>query len=311
MGKLCSKETQSSSAIESSNTKTSAPPLIPQEKEVKIPSYSSEADKYYECQEKKFNYLNKLKFQDYLYSLVNFSNDNATLEDDYSKSNLDISSNDAFYNEAFYSDTFQSFVENKILKHKTLYDEAQNNERITSIFKTILMQGHYALGQKLAQDAKKKGDENADQSSIITKGYALAFGILFCGGPNYVKIRTIFNLFSEGGNIKTNDKFSQFMLSLFILSSYAMLHVRNKISDFEEVGGLEKPILKKLMDTSELKDSQHLVEVTNKLIFGDDLSQSLNYENFKSKFADDNKDTSIAFMLTTPGVRFMQNKHNV
>ena len=309
MGKLCSKETQSSSAIESSNS--TAPPLIPQEKEVKIPTYTSEADKYYECQEKKFNYLNKLRFQDYLYSVVNFSNDNATLEDDYSKSNLDYSSNDAFFNEAFYSDTFQSFVENKILKHKTLYDEASNNEKITSIFKTILMQGHYALGQKLAQDAKKNGDENADQSTMVTKGYALGFGILFCGGPNYVKIRTIFNLFQEGGNIKSNEKFSHFMLGLFILSSYAMLHVRNKLSDYEEVGGLEKPILKKLMDTSELKDSQHLVEVTNKLIFGDDLSQSLNYDNFKAKFADDNKDTSIAFMLTAPGVRFMQNKHNV
>ena len=119
-------------------------------------TFGGQADKYYECQEKKFNYLTKIKFQDYLYSLVNFSNDNATLEDDYSKANLDISSNDAFYNEQFYQDTFQSFIENKILKHKTLYDEASSNERITSIFKTILMQGHYALGQKLAQDAKKK-----------------------------------------------------------------------------------------------------------------------------------------------------------
>ena len=95
MGKLCSKGAQSSAIIESSST---APILIPQEKEIKINSYSSEADKYYECQEKKFNYLTKIKFQDYLYSLVNFSNDNATLEDDYSKANLDISSNDAFFN---------------------------------------------------------------------------------------------------------------------------------------------------------------------------------------------------------------------
>ena len=309
MGKLCSKEAQSSSSIESSNT--TAPVLIPQEKEIKINTYSSEADKYYEGQEKKFNYLTKIRFQDYLYSLVNFSNDNATLEDDYSKANLDVSANDAFFNEAFYSDTFQSFVENKILKHKTLYDEAQNNERTTSIFKIILNEGHRALGQKLAQDAKKNGNENADQNSIVTKGYALAFGILFCGGPNYMKIRTIFNLFKEGDNIKSSENFSHFILGLFILSSYCMLHVRNKLSDQEEIGALEKPILKKLMDTSELKDSEHLVEVTNKLIFGEDLSQSLGYEAFKAKFADDNKDTSIAFMLTPPGVRFMQNKHNV
>ena len=47
MGKLCSKGAQSSAIIESSSTAT-APILIPQEKEIKINSYSSEADKYYE-----------------------------------------------------------------------------------------------------------------------------------------------------------------------------------------------------------------------------------------------------------------------
>ena len=89
MGKLCSKETQS--------PQISTPVLIPQEIDIKIPKYSSEADKYYECQEKKFNYLTKINFQDYLYSLVNFSDDNATLDDDYSKANLEISANDSFF----------------------------------------------------------------------------------------------------------------------------------------------------------------------------------------------------------------------
>jgi hypothetical protein len=303
MGNLCSKGAQS--------TEASAPVLIPQEKDIKITTYSSEADKYYECQEKKFNYLTKIKFKDYLYSLVNFSNDNATLDDDYSKANLDMSANDAFFNEQFSFDTFQSFIENKILKYKTIYDEALNKERITSIFKTILLQGHRGLGQKLAMDANKKGIENADQSSIITKGYAISFGILFCSGPNYVKIRAIFNLFQEEGNLKSNEKFSQFILALFILASYGMLHVRNQLNDFDEVGAVGRAIVKKLVDTSELKDSQHLVEVTNKLIFGEDLSQSLDYDSFKAKFADENKDTSIAFMLTPSGIRFMQYKHNV
>ena len=308
MGKLCSKSSQSLSGLESSEATA---PLIPQEKEIKIPSYSSEADKYYECQEKKFNYLTKILFQDYLYSLVNFSNDNATLDDDYSKINLDYSANDAFFTEPFFSDAFQSFIENKILKHKNLYEEANNNERITSIFKEIVKQGHHALGQKLAQDEKSKGNNDADQNSMVTKGSALSFGILFCGGPNYVKIKTIFNLFQEGGNLKSNEKFNHFMLSLFILASYGMLHVRNKLSDYDEVGGIDRSIIFKLKDTCELKDSEHLVEVTNKLIFGDDLSQSLNYDEFKAKFADENKDTSIGFMLTTSGIRFMQNKHNV
>ena len=303
MGKLCSKETQS--------PQISTPVLIPQEKDIKISKYSSEADKYYECQEKKFNYLTKINFQDYLYSLVNFSDDNATLDDDYSKANLEISANDPFFNEQIHSDTFQSFIENKILKHKTIYDEVSNNERITSIFKIILLEGHKSLGQKLASKYDENGKIIVEQDSIVTKGDAFSFGILFCSGPNYVKIRTIFNLFQEGGNFKPNEKFSHFLLALFILASYGMLHVRNKLNDFEEIGAVGKPIIKKLKDTSELKDSQHLVEVTNKLIFGEDLSQSLNYDAFKAKFADENKDTSIAFMLTPSGIRFMQNKHNV
>ena len=307
MGKLCSKEVQ---AVPPSDSIDVIEPLIPQEKEVKIPSYSSEADKYYEKQEKKFNYLTKIPFKDYLYSLVNFSNENATLDDDYSKTNLDYSANDAFFEESFFSDTFQSFIENKILKHKAIYDDVQNNEKMVTIFKNILVEGHNALGQKLSQDSEKKGNP-VDKNSIIKKGNALAFGLLFCGGPNYAKVRAIFNLFQEGGNLKTNEKFNDFMLSVFTLASYGMLHVRNKISDYEEVGGIEKSIIIKLKDTCELKDSQHLVEVTNKLIFGEDLSLSLNYEEFKAKFADENKDTSIGFMLTPPGVRFMQNKHNV
>ena len=47
------------------------------------------------------------------------------------------------------------------------------------------------------------------------------------------------------------------------------------------------------------------------LIFGDDLSQSLNYEAFKAKFGGDNKDTSLGFMLSPSGVRYMQLLHNV
>ena len=305
MGKLCSKESQSA---ESNNL---TKPLIPQEKDIKIPPYTSEEDKYYKCQEKKFNYFTKIPCKDYLYSLVNFSNDNATLDDDYTKANLDYSANDAFFTEPFFTDSFQSFIENKILKHKNLYDDAINKERVTHIFKIIAMEGHYALGQKLAQDENNKGNNDADRHSMVTKGSALSFGILFCCGPDYIKIRTIFNLFQEDGNLKHNEKFSYFMLSLFILASYGMLHVRNKLGDCEEVGGIEQKLAYKLKDTCELKDSKHLVEVTNKLMFGEDLSQSLSYDNFKLKFIDENKDTSIGFMLNPSGIRFMQHKHNV
>ena len=178
MGKLCTKEAQSDERI-----------LVPQENEVSVPKYQSDGDKYYEKQEKKYNYLTKMLFQDYLHSLINFSNDNSTLEDDYSNVKLDYSANDAFYGETFSSDSFQSFIENKILKHRILFEEAENNEETTTIFKTFLLETYNSLRQKLIQDVKSKGSEVADDDSIITKGLLIPIAILHCAGPNYVKIR--------------------------------------------------------------------------------------------------------------------------
>ena len=300
MGNLCKKTIQTDSIM-----------LIPQENEVSIPTYKSEGDIFFEAQEKKYNYLTKILFQDYLYSLVHFSRENATLEDEYNNVTLDCSSSEAFYGEPLSSDLFQSFVENKLLKHKILFEDSQNNERITSIFKTILQESYNALGKKLAQNINQKGNGEVDEKSVITKGLLIPLGILHCSGPNYSKIRTIFNLFQEGGVLKPSDKLNNFLLALFLTAGYTMVHVRNKLQSYEEVGGIERSALTKLTDTAELKDSQHLVEVTNKLIFGEDLSQSLEYGAFKTKFGDDNKDTSLGFLLKAPGVRYMQAKHNV
>ena len=47
------------------------------------------------------------------------------------------------------------------------------------------------------------------------------------------------------------------------------------------------------------------------MIFGDDLSLSLDYEQFKNKFIDENIETSLAFMLSPSGVRYMLQVHNV
>ena len=300
MGSLCGKKAQSEISM-----------IVPQEAEVTIPTYKSDGDKMFELQEKKFNHLTKILFQDYLYSLVNFSLDNATLEDDYSKITLEYSSNDAFYGESFSCDYFQSFIENKLLKHKILYEESENNERGISIFKTFLLESYKGLGKKLAQDIKEKGNGTADENSVIIKGYLIPIGILHCGGPKYIKIRTIFNLFQEGGNLKPSEKFNNFLLALFLTAAYTMIHVRNKLSDYDEIGAIDKSELIKLADTAELKDSQHLVEVTNKLIFGEDLSQTLDYGSFKTKFEDTNKDNSLGYLLNASGVRFMQKKHNV
>ena len=69
--------------------------------------------------------------------------------------------------------------------------------------------------------------------------------------------------------------------------------------------------MKKLLDSSELKDCQNLVTITNEFMFGTDLSGVLNYEQFKAKFEETDKDVSLSFMLSPSGVRYMLQKHNV
>ena len=299
MGQLCAKKTQSTSN------------LIETEKEISLPSYKSDGDKYYESQENKFNFFRKLNFADYLYSLVHFSSENATLEDNYDKANVNVSMEEPFFCELFSNDIFQSFIENKILKHKAIYELAGSNEKMVSIFKETFLAANNGLGLKLAQSAKEKGDENADKNSIIKKGDAIAYGLLYCAGANYIKIRALFNLFKKDDQLKPSDKFDEFILSLFIISSYGMVSARNKLSKFEEVGEIEKDKLKELIGTSELKDCQNMVEVTKKMLFGQDLSVGLSYQNFKDKFEVNDKDNSLAFLLTSSGVRYMIQKNNL
>ena len=299
MGQLCAKKTQSTSN------------LIETEKEISLPSYKSDGDKYYESQENKFNFFRKLNFADYLYSLVHFSSENATLEDNYDKANVNVSMEEPFFCELFSNDIFQSFIENKILKHKAIYELAGSNEKMVSIFKETFLAANNGLGLKLAQSAKEKGDENADKNSIIKKGDAIAYGLLYCAGANYIKIRALFNLFKKDDQLKPSDKFGEFLLSIFIISSYGMVSARNKLSKFDEVGEIEKDKLKELIGTSELKDCQNMVEVTKKMLFGQDLSVGLSYQNFKDKFEVNDKDNSLAFLLTSSGVRYMIQKNNL
>lgn len=299
MGKLCSKESQiSSDSIDS-------------EKEVNIMSYKSTADKSYELQEGKFNYFRKINYKEFLYSLVKFSSDNATLEDNYIEANINYSMNDSFFNEPFNNDIFQSFLENKILKHKAVNNDVLNDKKIETIFKECFLSANTGLDLKLFQDAEKKGDMQASKNNMVKKGNCIGYGILYCCGKNYIKIKSLFNLFQVGGLIKKSDELSTFLLSLFLIPSYGMITARNKLKNYEEIGNITKEQLRELMDTSELKDSQNLLQVTNKLLFGEDTSQSLNYSQFKAKFEDNNKETSLAFLLSASGVRYMLTKHNV
>jgi hypothetical protein len=290
MGKLCSKQVQTtSSSIES-------------EQEVSICSYKSGGDDALKLQENKFNYLNKINFADFLYSLANYSNENATIEFKYDNVNIDYKITSQEFGEDFSPDVFQSFIENRILKHDNIYN-AKIDESLIAIFKDNLIQNVTALNLKLKQS------HSEDEFQGIRKYHVIPYGLLYCAGANYIKIKALFNLFSEGGAIKSSQMFNEFLLALFLVASYCSIAARNKLGKYDAIGQISKEDLKQLLNAAELKDCQNLVGVANKLIFGEDLSGSLTYEQFKEKFK--GSDNSISFLLSPSGVRSLLEKNNV
>ena len=290
MGKLCSKQVQTtSSSIES-------------EQEVSICSYKSGGDDALKLQENKFNYLNKINFADFLYSLANYSNENATIEFKYDNVNIDYKITSQEFGEDFSPDVFQSFIENRILKHDNIYN-AKIDESLIAIFKDNLIQNVTALNLKLKQS------HSEDEFQGIRKYHVIPYGLLYCAGANYIKIKALFNLFSEGGAIKSSQMFNEFLLALFLVASYCSIAARNKLGKYDAIGQISKEDLKQLLNAAELKDCQNLVGVANKLIFGEDLSGSLTYEQFKEKFKGSNN--AISFLLSPSGVRSLLEKNNV
>ena len=66
--------------------------------------------------------------------------------------------------------------------------------------------------------------------------------------------------------------------------------------------------MKKLLDSSELKDSEHLVGVTNNLLFPTEGKQ-YSYEEFKRIF--EKGESSLGWLISAKGVRAMLEKNNV
>ena len=291
MGQLCSKQSQSITSP------------LPSEKEVSICSYKSNADDTLKLQENKFNYLNKINFADFLYSLANYSNENATVEFKYDDVNIDFKITSPTFSDDFGVDVFQSFIENRILKHDNIYN-AKIEESLIGIFKDNLIQNVTALNLKL-----KQSHTDDPNFTGVKKSNIIPYGLLYCVGANTVKIKAIFNLFGDNGIIKKSDAFDEFLLSLFLIASYCSISARNKLGKYDTFGQISKENLKELLNTAELKDCQNLVTVTNKLIFGEDLSVSLTYEQFKEKFK--GQENAISFLLSPSGVRSLLEKNNV
>lgn len=311
MGKICCKKEDLSSEEDSYEGNYPILQNMIKYRDLLIPPYKSKGDKFYEKLEKQYNLLKKIKFSHFLHSLAIFSNKNFTLIDSYSKK-YEFSMNDIFFEEDFCQEYFQSFLENKILKHEKLYEISGNNKIISNnIFKRGLLIMHKALAKKLVQDAKENGNEDANENNIIKKRDIIGLGLLYCGGRKKKKVKILFNLFKENDIIKNNEKFSKFLLSLFLLASYCILDAIIILSkNNKEIEKINKEDFNELIDCAQLKDSQNLVKVINKLIFGEDNSKSLSFGEFRDLFTT-NKNRSLGFLLNPSGIRYMLQENNI
>ena len=280
---------------------------IETEREVSIPIYSSSADKEFSKLETKENLLRDIVFSDYIYSLSQFSLENATVQDDYTHKPTFYSMDQPFYNEELTPDLFQSFIENKIFKHPNLYVKAGENEDTARLFKDAMLNIQKSLISKLDQNDKNNGVDQPN--NVFRKSHAIALGLLYTSGTNVSKIKFLHNLFSQGGSLKKTNAFSEFLLALFLIPSYCMLYTRNKLADNGNLPEFSKETMKKILDKCELKDTVNLLGITMKMIFPVE-DKSYSYPKFKNLF-EGGGPNSIGWMITPRGIRLMLEKNNV
>ena len=298
MGQLCCKKKEFlSSEIESLN-----------EPEIKIPSYSSTYDKELIKLEKNYNLLKNINFTEFMYSLSNFSMENATLNDDFSKAPKQYSRNDPFFTQTLSVDYFQTFIENKIFKHPANYTISGNNETLSSITKEILIEMYKSLLQKINQ-AYEKIDQQ--QITELKKYHIICFGFLFCDGLNIKKIKTIYDIFKDPNDniLRKNFEFEDFLMGLCLISSYCLIFARHTVSKkHQEIETIDKNDLTKMINVAELKDTINLVQIIQVKLFGEDFNKGLNDNEWNNLFKDEN---GIPFLLSTKGIRKQLEINNV
>lgn len=292
MGSLCEKTTGT----------TETETVKEQEREIPLPTYSSNVDDAVKLMEDKYMYLKEIHFLEYVYSLSIFSMENATLEDNYANKPVSYSCQDPWFNEEISEDNFQVFIDNKIIKHKNLYDKLQDESK-RSVFKDILAKFYKKLNDKL---------KRANESFTFKKYHALIPGFLFCKGQNITKIKFLFDLFAKDAKFSKTSEFTDFQYAIYLAASYVMLAVRvDLVGATDDFQAMEKSKIKELLDACQERDCSNLVNVTDNRFFGEDGKKEYFIEDFKSLFTIAAKEESLGFILTSRGIRYLLEKNNV
>ena len=273
-----------------------------EEREIEFNKYISSNDDSLKIIEEKYNiliYIYLLEFTNYLET---FSSDTATVPFKGKFKNL-FSSKDEFLNTKINIDEFQSFLENKIFKINSVYEICGSNENLQSTFIDNFREIFKCLELKLNQNYNEKKRDR------MKKKHILALGMIFCLSTNIGKIKLLFDLFAdEEKKFKKSEELNEFLLTMFISASYALVNSLYKLGkNHDDINKISNDEMAKLLNASELKDNQNLLEKFNETFFED--KESLTYDEFKNKFK--NKEKGFGWIFSSKGIRFMLEKNNV
>jgi hypothetical protein len=278
--------------------------LAPEEREIEIKDFDSPNDKNLEILESKFNFFNFVQLVEYVNLLDQFNIQTSTIiTDEPMRTNF--SSKDEFLRQTMSIEEFQSFIENKIFDLEGLFDIIGNkdNHQSISIFKEMCLEIYRALELKLKQHYK-----DSNETDLIKKRNILSIGILFCACENIEKVKLLFNIFkNDEEEFCKSDELDDFLLTQFLISSYCLISARNKISNSDlKIEKLEKDDLINLVNVSELKDCENLVNKFNETFFE---KESYKWEEFKRKFED--IDNGFGWVISSKGIRRKLEENNI
>ena len=273
--------------------------LAPDEKEIDFKYYKSVNDKYVLKLETNQNIFTFITLIEFINMLENFSPETATLPfEEPLKSKF--SSKDEFLYKNMSIDEFQSFIENKIMKSKDVYEIIGKEQDLKEISLDGMREVYNSLVKKLNQHYKENNPNRILRRNI------LGMGILYCLSSNIGKIKILFDIFSSDDKFTKSEELDDFLLTLFILSSYAIIAARIKVAkSSNKFKPLSNDELREAIGTSELADCENLLQFFNQNFFD---KEDFTYEEFKDKFNDQNN--GFGWIFIPQGIRLMLEKHN-
>ena len=271
--------------------------FAPGEQEISFPEYESRSDSYFALIEGKYNLINHVQLLELMNLLEAFSIETATIKFQ-GKYRSNFSSKDEFLSTTIHQDEFQSFIENKLLNTDDIIEMYGEDEQTLAFFKECFVKIFSSLNIKL--NSIYKGGDKIDK---ISKRNIVGLGLLFCRGQNISKVKLFFDLFKdENERFGKSDILDNYLISLFIISSYCLLSIRMTFNNpGKELPKIENNLAYNLLNSNGLaqKNCENLLKYFNDKFFE---KENYTWDEFKKKFSA-NKDKSFSWIFSTKGIR--------